>query len=208
MNNENIVLEVMDSLIPYEKLPNGFKDIVTKFHYFRKELVKESDRGCALLAASYIDSILELLLRNNLCGSKTHLDCLFKPNGPLSSFSSRISMAYSLGFLSKNHLHDIQIVRKIRNEFGHNPEVISFSNSKIEALCNRLVLIGKRSIAPKSKFITSIAVLTGSIETSLLEGDKDRIKERKDIDFEKIKEYAEKFVQFGLQVIKANDSLS
>jgi DNA-binding MltR family transcriptional regulator len=68
---------------------------------FRRELTKETDRGCALMAASFLDYELEKLLREKLVGSKNHLDTLFEFNGPLGTFSSRIRLSYSLGLIPK-----------------------------------------------------------------------------------------------------------
>ena len=44
---------------------------------FRNQLDSETDRGCSLMAASYLDYELERLLREKLVGEKKHLDLLF-----------------------------------------------------------------------------------------------------------------------------------
>jgi hypothetical protein len=99
---------------------------------FRRELTKETDRGCALMAASFLDYELEKLLREKLVGSKNHLDTLFEFNGPLGTFSSRIRLSYSLGLIPKEIMLDLEIIRKVRNEFGHKYEPIYFDTSGIK----------------------------------------------------------------------------
>lgn len=201
MEKKEPVLELIDTLIPFEKLPKGLKEMTTNFFFFRKELLKESDRGCALLAASYIDSVLEVVLRNILCGSKKHLDSLFSPNGPLGSFSSRILVLYSIGFLSKNQLHDIQAIRKIRNEFGHSPKIISFADGKIKSLCDTLKLIGKHSNTPKEKFITCVGFITGTLEGYILSGEQNKFKEREEVDIQKTQEGTQRIVELAKKIM-------
>src|SRR5690606_30701176 len=110
--------KLMEELIPFEKLPSDLKTFAFEYIEFRRELSKESDRGCAMLAASHIDYMLELLLTRIMAGNKSHHEQLFSFNGPFGTFSSKILVCYSLGLISSDALTDIQIIRKIRNEFG------------------------------------------------------------------------------------------
>ena len=71
-----------------------------EFFAFRQALSKESDRGCALFAAAYLDSALSDLLFLSFVESKKIEDDLFEGNAPLSAFSSRIKMAFYLGRIS------------------------------------------------------------------------------------------------------------
>jgi hypothetical protein len=64
---------------------------------FRKPLSAESDRGCALFAAAYLDSSLSDLLYVSLVAKKKIESDLFDGTNPLMTFSSRIKMAYYLG---------------------------------------------------------------------------------------------------------------
>ena len=106
-NKKDPIAEVqkrlMEILVPFDKMPADVKETSMEFISFRRELTKESDRGCALLAASHLEYMLEKALRKRLCGSKNHLDTLFSFNGPLGTFSGRILIIYSIGLFSKNH---------------------------------------------------------------------------------------------------------
>ncbi|GAD88421.1 hypothetical protein VHA01S_005_00230 [Vibrio halioticoli NBRC 102217] len=77
------------------------KQLVEKRKALRSELAKESDRGCALYATSYIDSALSDLLYCALATDKKIEKELFDGTAPLSTFSARINMAYYLGKISK-----------------------------------------------------------------------------------------------------------
>src|SRR5689334_4681663 len=83
----------------------------------------ESDRAFVLILAANLDEMLRMLLRNYFLDNekeKGFLDKIFENEGPLSSFSSRIRLAFALGFINQELYHDLQIVRDIRNKFAHS----------------------------------------------------------------------------------------
>jgi DNA-binding MltR family transcriptional regulator len=47
-------------------------------------------------------------------------DLLFGFNAPLGTFSARTKAAYVMGLIERKEYEEINIIRKIRNEFGHN----------------------------------------------------------------------------------------
>ncbi|WP_157980926.1 MltR family transcriptional regulator [Aliidiomarina shirensis] len=105
---------------------------------FRKALTKETDRGCALFATSYLDKALSDLLYCALAHDKKIKNDLFEGNAPLASFSSRIKLAFYLGKISKIERRDLDLLRKIRNEFAHNADAIDFEVEKIKSQCGEL----------------------------------------------------------------------
>ena len=50
----------------------------------------ESDRGCALVAASMLDGTVEMLLRCFFLDERKIVDDLLAPGRPLATFSSRV----------------------------------------------------------------------------------------------------------------------
>ncbi|WP_269686284.1 MltR family transcriptional regulator [Flavobacterium lacustre] len=126
MENENFDIENS----PFQRFP--------KIMEINRELQKESDRGCCLIASSLLDNELEQLLKCKLIGSKKHKDELFNFNGSIGTFSSKIKLSYSLGLICKEAFRDLEIIRKIRNEFGHSFEVISFDTIKISNEISKL----------------------------------------------------------------------
>lgn len=105
---------------------------------FRKALTKETDRGCVLFATSYLDKALSDLLYCALVSDKKVENDLFEGNAPLASFSARIKMAFYLGKISKVERRDLDLLRKIRNEFAHNADEIDFEVEKIKSQCREL----------------------------------------------------------------------
>ena len=100
-------------------------------------LADESDRGAAILAASFVENFL-----GNFLKSKIHDDAvakaLFGPVGPLSSFSQRIVVAYAFSFIERDLYDDLTAIREIRNYFAHRPFDASFEVDKVQRLVSGL----------------------------------------------------------------------
>ena len=86
---------------------------------FRPTLTPETDRGCALMAAAYLDSQLEELLRAVFVDDQKVVSELLQSERALGSFSAKIDMAYSLGLLPADAYRDLHLIRKIRNECAY-----------------------------------------------------------------------------------------
>jgi DNA-binding MltR family transcriptional regulator len=107
------------------------------------EFAKESDRAAAILVCSLFDNALVTLLRNCLVACPTKDDDLIdSPNAPISTFSSRIDLAFRLGLISSKFCRDLHLFRKIRNEFAHNIQGCNFSNSSVHS---RIIELAKSS---------------------------------------------------------------
>lgn len=118
---------------------------------FMQNFNKESDRGAVLLAASIIDEWLSEILSNFLKDDVVTKELIFGFNAPLGTFSARTKMAFSLSLIEKREYEEINIIRKIRNEFGHNWQGVDFSSEKIEKECNKLGWFGPYDI-PSENF--------------------------------------------------------
>ena len=102
------------------------------------ELNLESDRGAAVLSAIWIEELLTRKFKNIF--SKGNSDArkrLYEFNGTFSSFSSKITAAYCLGWLDQDTYHDINLVRTIRNKFAHDLPGISLESAEMTNLMNR-----------------------------------------------------------------------
>lgn len=134
-------------------LPPRLAKMADETFEFRHTLNHESDRGCALMAASYLDEQLKLLLEENLVENKKIADGLFDFNGAIGTFSSRIDMSYMMGLLPESVRKDLHLIRKIRNEFAHNPQPMDFDTQKLNDLCMNLVHDGfLDKVTAKKKF--------------------------------------------------------
>jgi mannitol repressor len=103
---------------------------------------KESDRGAAILAGSFLEHYLGLFLRSKIVDEKI-ADKLFDAMGPLASFSQRIAIAYAFGFINKQQHTDLELIRKIRNHFAHHPLNGTFQDNEVKTKVTALSTYGK-----------------------------------------------------------------
>lgn len=140
---------------------------VTELGKFLNSFNKESDRGAALLAASIIDEWLSQILESYLLKDKVSKELLFGFNAPLGTFSARAKAAFSLGLIEKKEYKEINIIRKIRNEFGHKWDGIDFNSDIISIECDKLDWLGpiddKIERTNRSIFNFTVAILLSDL---------------------------------------------
>lgn len=111
------------ALIPEELqppvLPVGWHNIHEFLEEANRENASGTERGLVLVWASMVDEMLCRLLEQFLVESTITEDTLRGGSGPLSAFSARTKVAFSLGLISKDELQVINLVRSIRNNFAH-----------------------------------------------------------------------------------------
>jgi DNA-binding MltR family transcriptional regulator len=102
-------------------------------------LVKRTEAGTALLAAAMLEDWLQRLI---LCAGREISNAiarnLFETYGPLHSFSAKIEIAYLFRLLNAEIYKDLKAIKSIRNRFAHSIELLHFSSSEIEKLCQPL----------------------------------------------------------------------
>lgn len=105
-----------------------------KENLIAQTLVKESDRGCVILAGALLSEALEDLLksvcRQELADVKSTVDPLFQGYAPLSTFSARIQLTFALGLLPRAFRDKIEIIRRLRNDFAHDWGPIDFNDPR------------------------------------------------------------------------------
>jgi DNA-binding MltR family transcriptional regulator len=115
---------------------NSKKEILQARDYWnnvlKQEFEKETDRGAAIFATSLFDEALKNLLLSFFAPSTGSYDELFDgPNAPLSTLNAKITLSYRLGLLSNRFVRDLNLIRKIRNEFAHNIQGCDFNHTSI-----------------------------------------------------------------------------
>jgi mannitol operon repressor len=101
------------------------------------ELNKESPRGKVLISTGYLEEMLKEILSGFLLKDKVVDDLFDGGNAPLGTFSSRSKLAYTLGLISEAEFHDIDLIRRIRNDFAHDMKA-SFANDTVKNRCSHL----------------------------------------------------------------------
>ncbi|QJW84916.1 hypothetical protein HK414_19020 [Ramlibacter terrae] len=59
-------------------------------------------------------------------------------NAPLGTLGSRIKAVHAFGLVTEEQFRDMEILRKVRNQFAHNWEGVSLDRNDIQALIGQL----------------------------------------------------------------------
>jgi hypothetical protein len=105
------------------------------------DLSKESDRSLIILCATILDDMLTNLIARNIALNMEdkEYDTIFRFEGPLGSFSSRIEIAYLFNLIddiSRSQLNDI---REMRNACAHSKRTMTFATKELESVAKRLI---------------------------------------------------------------------
>jgi len=151
----------MELGLPSPDTPEEILKLSEFLHLFNSE----SDRGAALLAGAMLDEAVLGILRAFLIpGEQTDL-LLSEFNAPLGTFAARTMAAYTLGLIEKTEFMEAEIIRRIRNEFGHRWRDVSFESEKITTLANQLLWRGSQSDSEsrnsRARFNMAVAMLLG-----------------------------------------------
>lgn len=120
---------------------------IENLNLLKNELLSSpSDRSCVIVAVSYLDELLMEIIKLFITvpTKKEDNNKLFEGYGPLSSFNSKVVIAYRLGLISEYEYQSLQAIRKIRNNFAHRLDF-----QKLDTIKDKLqTIIPNRSLLP------------------------------------------------------------
>ncbi|MNU76012.1 mannitol repressor protein [compost metagenome] len=94
----------------------------------------DNDRAIVIVGLAYIDDLLLYCLENFFPSDSKTVTKMLSHRGVLGTFSAKVDMLYSLGFIDKIVKSDLDNLGTIRNEFAHKT-TISFEDEKIKKVC-------------------------------------------------------------------------
>ena len=115
------------------KLKNDTHPEILQLGAFLNNFNQESDRGAALSAAAVLEDRLEEIIKAFLIDGKSSLKLLDGFNAPIVNFSSKILLAHALGLLQDDEFQQIELLRRIRNQFAHTWEYLNFESNSIKS---------------------------------------------------------------------------
>lgn len=103
---------------------------------FNQLCSEHNDRTLAIFGASMVERSIELSLWTKF----RYLNLeerrrLFGPEAPLSSFSSKIKIAYAMELCDRNISKELNLIREIRNAFAHSSKLLNFETKEVVDLC-------------------------------------------------------------------------
>lgn len=99
-----------------------------------------SDRAIAIICVAYLEDTIERAIRINLRSDLTSSEdsLLFQGDAPLSTFSSKVRMAYAMGICGPKTRDLLVPVQAIRNAFAHSRRPLRFNTPEVAAVVKRL----------------------------------------------------------------------
>lgn len=121
----------------------------------------EADRSVALVRTSVVEEHLRLAIERHFPGMATDpkvIDRIFDPmkNGPLSTFTARVDVAFALGIIGKGALTALKKIAEIRNLFAHRLEINAFDHPEIVKLVGKLTYIDFAITGPDDEGIIHV----------------------------------------------------
>jgi hypothetical protein len=102
-------------------------------------LSQESDRACVILVASRSDYLLRIKLAHEFSrGNSDARSALFSSSGPFSTFSAKLNAAFCAGWIDRDVYDDLQVIRKLRNEFAHSIDNHTLSDEPFPSMVSKL----------------------------------------------------------------------
>jgi len=141
-----------------QKYPN-----LEEFLPFLDLLKSESARGKVLISSGFLEEQLRRVLLAFMREDGASNALVDGANAPLGTFSARIAACDALGLLSESEAHDLQIIRKIRNDFAHDIHT-SFETTSVKDRCKMLKMkahdysnerMGEVVVSADGQFITA-----------------------------------------------------
>jgi hypothetical protein len=116
-----------------------------------------------VFAAAYLESQLGVLLNHYFIDDDSTAMGLLNGKGVLASFSSRIDLSLLLGLISASVAAELHLIRKIRNDFAHHPEPITFSHTPIADRC-RALRHAPLATDSRGRYLQATMAIAGAID--------------------------------------------
>jgi hypothetical protein len=141
-------------------------EIIQEANELSKYVKNKDSRTFCILIISFMEDILKRNFINYWqINSKNKIDLYFGSNGPLNSFAQRVLIALSINWITNEEYKDINLLRKIRNEFAHNHKIYSLEKDPL--LSHVDSIIHEEKIWLKSLPPYEIAYNNADLETKL-----------------------------------------
>jgi len=110
------------------------KEVKAEAESLASYLIGADARTYCILAVSFLEDTLKrnFVEKWKIQGRKAY-DNYFGSNGPISTLSQRTLVAQALQWLPEGILKEIDLLRKIRNEFAHNHRVHSLTIEPLQS---------------------------------------------------------------------------
>lgn len=154
---------------------------ITDLMAFHQELYAEmqnaSDRAIVVIAAAGLDTLLGAIVSSATIND-IPLKEVTQSDAPFSTFSNKTLACYSLGLISHGEYRELNLIRKIRNEFAHTLSASSLAGEPHVARCRELVFCEQSLTTPGGQVPLAKDPISGDV---LLVGEDRQIPDGADV---------------------------
>jgi hypothetical protein len=104
--------------VPPELVDAILNEVPKEPMLLRCALSEETDRGCALMVAAYLDGQLHELLLAHFIDDKKAAEELLDGTGGLATFAARTEIAYLLGLIASETRRELRLIRRTRSDLA------------------------------------------------------------------------------------------
>jgi DNA-binding MltR family transcriptional regulator len=122
-----------------------FEAEINRVNRVLREIFKESGRAAALVVAAEIDRIVLKILESFLLPASAESSPFLERTGPIEALAVRIELLFRIGLIPPAMHHDLQLMRRIRNEFAHGPTGLDFNQSRVKKWALQLI-VGRQQL--------------------------------------------------------------
>jgi hypothetical protein len=152
---------------PFDDLIESDPEWKRRYELIRK-VGAESERGMTILVGAELDRALGLVLHAYLAPGNARAELFSGSAPPLGSFSAKINLCRALHLITDEEHATLHTIRKIRNEFAHNPGA-SFASARIKSWVDTLEQDPERGRDHMTRFEIEATGLIASLEITAVE---------------------------------------
>jgi len=127
------------------------------------------ERGLVLSLAAFAEEALGHLLKTYLLKNVSAEKLLDGFNAPFGTFSTRIKGCHALGLIEDTQANDLELLRKIRNEFAHSWSPIRLDDQRNRSLISDLSFPATKHDFPETareKLVLSVSFLLTELRST------------------------------------------
>lgn len=127
------------------------------------------ERGLVLSLAAFAEEALGHLLQTYLLKNASAEKLLDSFNAPFGAFSTRIKGCHALGLIEDTQANDLELLRKIRNEFAHSWSPVQLDDQRNRSFISDLTFPATKHSFPETareKLVLSISFLLTELRST------------------------------------------
>lgn len=111
---------------------------VEALNRFMTIIKRQDERALVLSFATFVEDTLGRLLVAYFRNCKATKELVVGSSAPLGTLGTRIKAVFAFGLVTEQQYKDMEILRKVRNQFAHNWEGVSLERNDIAAMVGQL----------------------------------------------------------------------